>query len=106
MFLEPGGEASPTQATWKAVRKGAEIRKEREVLRSQELATVGHAKQMFCDGRGSRGQGPYQFQAARSQPGPPDPSTDSGAETTRKDLGISQGMFRRTLAKGMLIDVT
>lgn len=106
MFLEPGGETSPTQATWKIVKKGAEIRKEREVLRSQELATVGHAKQMFCDGQGSRGQEPYQFQVAHSQPGPLDPSTDSGAETTRKDLRISQGMFRRTLAKGMLTDVT
>lgn len=42
MLLQPDSEASSTQTTRNGVRKGAKIRKERELLRSQELTTVRH----------------------------------------------------------------
>lgn len=75
MLLEPGDEASPTQATQNGVRKGAKIREGRQLLRSQELTTVGHENR--CSVMAGEAEGLYQFQGACSQPGLLAPSTDS-----------------------------
>lgn len=42
MLLEPDIKASSSQASRNGVRKGEKIRKERELLRSQEFTTVFH----------------------------------------------------------------